>query len=262
MVTKLESTAVMKKHFPRCPVCKSTKGYDVRGLGNTELQCRSCGAKWRVGFDVAFSGELKTPRIKSLKLLKADMDGRAAPLLKKEYAPNVWKSFSSKKIPKIPKSKTISYHRKNITVFVTFFVMILVVFSLSHILSPARLDYPQTFTLRNPTFDEAVEFMLRDPTSENQHVENVYVCLDFSRDTVQNAYKQGLRAAIVIISLENSISHALVAFEATDWGTVFFEPQTDEIKTVEIGQPYWENDNVPVSGIKLYWPENWENISV
>lgn len=40
--------AIFKKHFPKCPICKSEKGFQVRGfLPTTQfVRCENCGAEW------------------------------------------------------------------------------------------------------------------------------------------------------------------------------------------------------------------------
>lgn len=40
--------ALFKSYFPRCPICKSGRGYIVRGLLPTSqyVRCKNCGAEW------------------------------------------------------------------------------------------------------------------------------------------------------------------------------------------------------------------------
>ena len=65
------------------------------------------------------------------------------------------------------------------------------------------------------------------------------------------------------ILFKNSVSHASVAFNTTDKGLVFFEPQTDELVILEINKEYWyecinssKYDQDPDSIVvdyKLFW---------
>lgn len=41
-----EILELMYKRFPKCPLCKSDKGYKFSGWIDDYVQCRYCGAKW------------------------------------------------------------------------------------------------------------------------------------------------------------------------------------------------------------------------
>ena len=54
-----------------------------------------------------------------------------------------------------------------------------------------------------------------------------------------NAEDMGISCAVVIINF-NLSSHAIIAFNTTDRGMVYFEPQTDDVvRNLEIGNDYW-----------------------
>ena len=78
------------------------------------------------------------------------------------------------------------------------------------------------------TWMELVSFLSDDHTNWNEYIPDHYVCLDFAIDLVENAGKQNIKAWVVIVDFYNQESnHAFAAFETTDRGTVFIEPQAD-----------------------------------
>jgi hypothetical protein len=97
----------------------------------------------------------------------------------------------------------------------------------------------QTTQLKDPTYKEALSFILNDTTNENVYNDTKYNCVHFSADVNNNADKEGLRCAYVEIILEYNYPHAIIAFNTTDEGLVFFEPQLDKIVDMRIGKDYW-----------------------
>ena len=119
--------------------------------------------------------------------------------------------------------------------------------------------------LHNPTHDEAMDFIKNDETDKNSYDDNYYNCGHFSRDFNNEAEQNGLICAYVEISLNGSVPHAIVAFNTTDQGLVFIEPQTDEIVNLQINLDYWNEciitnnpqyeydpDNIVID-YRLYW---------
>jgi hypothetical protein len=99
------------------------------------------------------------------------------------------------------------------------------------------------YTLRDPTYEEAVAFMKKDKTNENEYNDadyGVYVCSHFARDVCNNAEAEGLRCAIVHLIFPEGLGHAIVAFDTIDEGLVYFEAITDEIVEPEIGKRYYQ----------------------
>ncbi len=86
---------------------------------------------------------------------------------------------------------------------------------------------------------ELVSFISDDHTNWNDYDPNNYVCLDFAVDLVENARKQNIKAWIVGVTFYgDELGHAFVAFETTDHGIVYVEPQGDNTYMVlEIGKP-------------------------
>jgi hypothetical protein len=92
--------------------------------------------------------------------------------------------------------------------------------------------------LHNPTYEEALDFLERDRTDANEYIEGEYVCSHFAADVNNNAEKQGIRCALVDVRFPDS-GHAIIAFETTDEGLVYFEPLTDDRVRLVIGKRYY-----------------------
>lgn len=95
----------------------------------------------------------------------------------------------------------------------------------------------QAITLKNPTFQELKDFILRDPINCNKFVLNKYECRHFATEVDNNAEAEGLRCAFVLLCYERG-QHAVVAFDTTDQGLVYIEPQTDARIHPEVGGKY------------------------
>lgn len=91
--------------------------------------------------------------------------------------------------------------------------------------------------IRNPTFKELRDFILKDPTSRNTFILNKYECRHFATDVNNNAEAAGIRCAFVLLCYRYG-QHAVVAFETTDRGMVYIEPQTDAAIYPEVGGMY------------------------
>jgi len=90
---------------------------------------------------------------------------------------------------------------------------------------------------KNPTFAEARDFILKDPTNRNRFVPHQYECRHFATDVDHNAEAAGLRCGFVLLGYERG-QHAVVAFETTDQGLIYIEPQTDAALHPEVGGRY------------------------
>ena len=95
----------------------------------------------------------------------------------------------------------------------------------------------QAIELKNPTFQELRDFILRDPTNRNKFILNQYECRHFATEVNNNAEAEGLRCAFVLLCFERG-QHAVVAFDTTDRGLVYIEPQTDARIHPEVGGKY------------------------
>ena len=104
----------------------------------------------------------------------------------------------------------------------------------------ARLTAGYGYVLRDPTYREMSDFLARDETSEQEYIEEEYACIDFAADVKANAAKEGIRCAYVGTEYPGGSGHAVVAFDTTDAGMVFIEPQFDWEVELEIGRPYYQ----------------------
>ncbi|MBN1863158.1 MAG: hypothetical protein JW790_05890, partial [Dehalococcoidales bacterium] len=93
--------------------------------------------------------------------------------------------------------------------------------------------------LHDPTFAEAIDFLEDDRTDENEYIEDEYVCSHFAADVNNNAEREGIRCALVEIRFPDS-GHAIIAFETTDEGMVYFDPISDDRVRPVIGKHYWK----------------------
>ena len=103
----------------------------------------------------------------------------------------------------------------------------------------------QAIELKNPTFQELKDFILRDPTSRNEFVLNQYECRHFATEVNNNAEAEGLRCAFVLLCFERG-QHGVVAFDTTDRGLVYIEPQTDARIHPEVGGKYQGKEIVEI----------------
>ena len=99
-------TALMKRYFPKCPMCESDKSYEVRGFlpSSQYARCKNCGAEW-ISSDFAGYRDLK-----ALKLWKPPEDPEVyaefisqSPLkLKRTYPMKLWQALMNKEEIHLP----------------------------------------------------------------------------------------------------------------------------------------------------------------
>ena len=94
------------------------------------------------------------------------------------------------------------------------------------------------YTLKDPTYKQAVKFLREDKTDRNKYVEDSYVCSHFARDVCNNAEVQGFRCAFVELRYSGG-GHSIIAFDTIDRGLLYFEPQSDEVVKPIIGKEFW-----------------------
>jgi len=129
--------------------------------------------------------------------------------------------------------------------------------------------------LRDPTLQEALEFLESDQTDKHHYREEEYTCVNFAKDFRNSALKSGYRCGYVIVyfpatgHLKDMIdrpstitiwSHALNCFNTTNYGPIYVEPQTDEIVALTRGQPYWDRTkyfqpvyNDTIVDYRIFW---------
>jgi len=93
------------------------------------------------------------------------------------------------------------------------------------------------YTSNNPSYAEMKEFLSGDTTNDRSYLTDEYICTDFSAEVNNNAEATGIRCAVVYINYIDA-GHAIVAFETTDRGLIFIEPQYDKEVQLIVGQSY------------------------
>ena len=117
--------------------------------------------------------------------------------------------------------------------------------SLEDTLSSLQVNYDRLtagygYVLRDPSYQEMKAFLKQDETSEQEYLRNEYICVDFAANVKANAAEEGIRCAYVVIEYLGITGHAIVAFDTTDRGLVYVEPQFDWDVEPEIGRRYYE----------------------
>jgi len=85
--------------------------------------------------------------------------------------------------------------------------------------------------IKNPTYNEMINFLNQDSTDSNQYIYYLYVCHNFAIDTIENAGEQNIRAGYVRLDcIQDGLEdHAIICFDTTDRGLYFDEPQFDYV---------------------------------
>ena len=103
-----------------------------------------------------------------------------------------------------------------------------------------RLTTGYGYVLRDPSYQEMKDFLKQDETSEQEYLRDEYICVDFAANVKANAAREGVRCAYVVIEYLGITGHAIVAFDTTDRGLVYIEPQFDWDVEPEIGRRYYQ----------------------
>lgn len=101
------------------------------------------------------------------------------------------------------------------------------------------------YTLRAPTYSEMIAFLREDTTNENEYVLGEYECRHYASKLVENAWEQGYHSYYVYLSFVEG-AHAIVAFNTTDKGFKYVEPQSDDIVNLRVGNAYWDRTKYEV----------------
>ena len=99
------------------------------------------------------------------------------------------------------------------------------------------------YTLQNPTYQEMKTFLAQDSTNVNNYMEDQYVCVDFAAAVNNNAEAKGIRCAVVDIFYPDGYGHTIVAFDTTDRGLIYIEPQFDQEVKLVVGRSYSQLNN-------------------
>ena len=104
-------------------------------------------------------------------------------------------------------------------------------------------------------YDEVVRFLQEDKTNSSEYSSD-FDCVSYSRMVRENADRRGIRCAVVVFDLSGTknISHAINAFETTDRGIVYFDPQTDgERFGIEVGGYYTLSERYKITKVDTIW---------
>ena len=102
-----------------------------------------------------------------------------------------------------------------------------------------RLTIGYGYVLSDPTYLQMKNFLASDKTDPNRYDINTYNCQNFSADVIANAAKLKIRCAFVTVDEESS-GHAIIAFNTTDRGIIYIEPQSDEEVNLRVGRRYYQ----------------------
>ena len=85
---------------------------------------------------------------------------------------------------------------------------------------------------------ELQSFLSKDHTNWNEYTEE-YNCVNYAMDLVANASEQDIHAWLVAVDFkDDEIGHVFVAFETTNKGIVWIEPQSDyALLKTDVGKP-------------------------
>jgi len=111
-----------------------------------------------------------------------------------------------------------------------------------------KLNSGDRYLLHDPAYYEARNFIRSDKTNTRTYDEDTFNCAHYAQEVNNNAEKEGLRCAHVTVNLSEGAPHALIAFNTTDRGIIYFEPQSDEKVNLEVGKDYWADCVVPPPG--------------
>ncbi len=112
--------------------------------------------------------------------------------------------------------------------------------SLSDPLAASVTPVPSDSTNYPPiTWMQLNNFLAADHTNWNTYNAVTYNCLNYSMDLVKNALKKNIKAWIMAVTFTNQdVGHAFVAFQTSDLGVVYIEPQADDrYMVLEPGKP-------------------------
>jgi hypothetical protein len=125
---------------------------------------------------------------------------------------------------------------------------------------PTSNNPSNAFQLKTPipnyraiTWRELNLFLDSDHTNWNLYIPDKYICVNFALDLVANAKKQNINAWIVGVNLDDSPEgHTFVAFNTSDKGVVWIEPQFDyNYVPVEVGKPLCYETDTSICGGKV-----------
>ncbi len=101
------------------------------------------------------------------------------------------------------------------------------------------LQSGKKYELHDPTYAEVEIFIYQDETNEKPYDDEMFNCGHYAQEVNNNAEEQGIRCAYVSVNFTLGERHALVAFNTTNKGLLYYEPQLDKKAYLDIGKYYW-----------------------
>jgi hypothetical protein len=112
---------------------------------------------------------------------------------------------------------------------------------------------PPVSDTANQTFRQISEFIQSDITS-NKTYEEGFNCVDYALEVSRNAEWKGLDAEIIGLKFgDNTVSHCLIAFYTKDRGYQFYEPQTNKLVSLNVGDLYYGKKVTEIDQLMLDW---------
>jgi flagellar biosynthesis/type III secretory pathway protein FliH len=103
------------------------------------------------------------------------------------------------------------------------------------------------FNIKDPTYKQAMAFMSSDKTWQN-HYTTTFDCENFAGLFKKDAFKAGYRCFYVVIDTSGLYGHAIDAFNTTDRGMIYIEPQLNQMVTVKMDTNYEAVNNFVSNG--------------
>ncbi|MBN1690030.1 MAG: hypothetical protein JW901_03305 [Dehalococcoidia bacterium] len=105
-------------------------------------------------------------------------------------------------------------------------------------------------------YEEVLGFLKEDKTDEQEFIDQYFDCISFANDLKERATTHGIKCAVVSMDLTGTkrIGHAINAFETTDRGIVYFDPQTDGQRYgIEVGGYYTLSERYKITKVDIIW---------
>lgn len=116
----------------------------------------------------------------------------------------------------------------------------------------SRISAGYGYVLKDPSYAELMSFLTADQTDKRNYDVNTYNCVNFSSDVKANAAKQKIRCAIVYVDFPSG-AHDFNAFNTTDRGLIYIEPQDDDQVMPQVGKRYYQCE-IPQPGYTMRVP--------
>ena len=111
-----------------------------------------------------------------------------------------------------------------------------------------------THVIKPVSYGEVLSFMKEDQTDKMTY-SWTNDCTTFSRVLRENANEKGIKCGIVVLDLGYNYAHVINAFDTTDSGVVYFDPQTDNRKdNIGLGKHYSiQGQDFEITDFDIIW---------